>query len=575
MIIDFTTGELNQLRALEAGYKKLLDDLEEEILRLRPDDPEPDDEEYRRIQSMRPEAPPMPEPVEIVDGTPVYNKADLDAYHASPEYKAFAAENERINGLITKQWDDWYAAGSDEWKAARKKAETLEAELVQARTDLYRKAEDRYFYALGSAPSGILEDGYRQVDRYIIARYNEYDHMRGESDFKAADVRVLDDGRFRLDTTETKANLLRVLERHLKTLPPQEREDLLAYVDRTLSTSPFVSSDGKLWGMVKKSEQRTEQTEEKGLTTVRPKEYKRPNTKPHNMIFDGELTTTDRNYFEPLGMNRQKNVIMYANFVPPKAVEALGLDAYDERVYAAVGSCLFAGNNFIPFSMLYNRGILGLSPSQRGKDITQNIEQDIINSLAMFDGRVTITNDPTGELAKADPNFKKVTINEPLLFYQIREEKVHGQITRGIAIPSGYVPVGYRYAEMNRNEIQTDRIESIHVDGLNYSRDNVIIANATYTRVKEIQYKNDRPGNKKELPENLRTITYAAIADKVNLDFRKLSPTERNRLKKKIDACMKSYQANGLIAGYEHKKDSSKSFYAVVIRFPRQARYLT
>ena len=60
------------------------------ILKLRPDDPEPDEEEYERIQASRlPEPVELkPEPIEVRDGTPVYSKEELDAYHNTDEYKA-------------------------------------------------------------------------------------------------------------------------------------------------------------------------------------------------------------------------------------------------------------------------------------------------------------------------------------------------------------------------------------------------------------------------------------------------------------------------------------------------------
>lgn len=591
MIINFTDEELKKLHAIEDGYDKLLSDLEAKIRELRPDKPDfsIDDEDYIKLAEQRPTPPPMPEPIEYRDGidgrdhVPIYRKEDLEAYYKSPEYLAYKAENERISQEEDDLYNSWLKAGSKEWRKARDKYFKLDEEKSQAITDFIQKIEDERFNAL-SDPTAILEDAYSQVEQLIINRYNYYDHMNQTGDFSALDVRLQDNGLFRLDTAETKRNIYGALSRHIKALPEDLKEDLDEYIERALTASPFVSDTGVLGALVKKRD--TQETTEKGLSAIRPRDYKRPNTKPHNLLFNNELTSDDRNYFEPIGLNKQKSVIVYANFLPSQAVSELGLDDYDERIYAGVGSCLFAGNNFIPFSMLYNRGVLGLSPKERGREITPNIEKDIITSLSKFDGRITITNDPTGELSRQDPDFKKEVINEPLLFYQIREETVHGQVTRGIAIPSGYIPVGYRYGELNGNEILTDRIESIHVDGLNYSRDNIIIANATYKRVKEIQYHNDQKRYNRELPENKRTITYEYIAQRVASEqsgssttdekkvFASMSPTERNRLKKKIDSCMKSYQASGLFDHYEHKRDSTKSFYAVVIYFDEKVKKL-
>ncbi len=573
MIIDFTQAEIKALEALETSYKKLIEEAESKTDSLR-DDPMPPSEE--ELQAQRPTPPPMPEPIQVIDDEPIYSKEELDAYHASEEYQKYAAKNKRINDALEALFDTWYNAGSEEWKRAREREHELREELQKARSTLYKKAEDRQFKALGDSEEVIFEDACRQVDRMITQQYYYYDQKRTECSFQAVDVRALENGYFRLDKGETYKNIKRGLSRHYDALTEAKKQALDDYINAALSSSPFVSEDGKRFGWVERAEKPTE-SQEKGLTVTRPHNYKRPNTKPHNLMFNNELTTENRNHFERVGMNRQKSVIMYANFVPPKVIEEsmrrLGLDAYDERVYAAVGSCLLAGNNFIPFSMLYNRGMLGLSPKERGKDITPNIEQDIINSLAMFDGRVSMTNDPLGE-HKDDPDFHLIKINEPLLFYQIREERVHGQISRGIAIPSGYVPIGYRFAEMNGNEFQSDKIEAIRVEGLNYSRLNIIIANATYTRVKEIQYENDKKRYNHELPENKRTITYEAIARRAGIDFDKIPQAERSRLKKKIDACMKSYKARGLFERYEHKRDNQKMYYAVVLYFEKEPKRL-
>lgn len=572
MIIDFTESERNELKALDDAYERLKEEALEAIERLRPDDPTPDEEEYRRLQDSRPSAPPMPEPLRVEDGVPIYRKEDMDVYHATPEYQAYAAENKRINDAVERQWDEWYDAGSPEWKAARERYQRLMEEHNQARRRLSQRAADRQFAALGDDPRDILDDAYKQIDRLIISRYNYYDRMRNGGNFRAYDVRRQDDGTFRLDTTETRALIVTELERHIKRLDESLNKLLRERIDQALAISPFVSDEGEKWGEVEQAVARRT-SPEKGLTTIRPREYKYANTKVNKLLFCNEITTEDRNYFTALGLNRKKTVVTYANFVMPSTVvKSPVLDGYDERVYAAVGSCLFAGNNFIPWTTLYNRGMLGLSPREKNRVVTADIKRDIIESLEKFLGQVTIDNDPQ-EKHRDDPDFRHEIIREALLFYQIREETVHGQVVEGIAIPSGYVPVLYRYAEQNRNEIITDKIESIHVAGLNYTRQNMTIASATYKRVKEIQYHNDQKGYRREIPENKRTITYAAIAKMVGDDFDSMSPTERNRLKKKIDACMQSYQQSQLFERYQHKKDG-KMFYAVVLYFEPEPKKL-
>lgn len=563
MYFELTQAEKRNIQVLEEAYAKLLAEADEKAAALRSKDPEPDpkklaaiEKKKRALYAKRPKEPTDP--------------AEIEAYHETKAYKEWYAKVRPLEDEYVKVVDDWYDAGSEEWYAARAEYIKLEKELAESRQELLNNARRRYVASLGDDPEKVYQDACWQVGELIARPYFAYENdIKLSTEWRAYDVRVLPDGSFKLDIEETRKRITEDLALHFEALRGKDgyEDRLTVYIDQATKTSPYTSSEGTLFGAVRPQE-------EKSLTATRPREYKRPNNKSHNLLFKNELTTNDANHFEPVGLNRQKSVIVYANFVPPRAAEALGLDDYDERVYAAVGSCILAGNTFIPFSMLYNRGMMGLSPSTRGNKLTPAIEADIIKSLSMFDGRITLTNDPTGERAKADPNFATISVNEPLLFYQLREEKVHGQITRGIAVPSSYVPVGYRIAEANRNELLTDRIESIHVDGLNYSRDNLIIANATYKQVKRIQYENEKKRYNHELPENRRTITYALVAERMRRDFETMSPTERNRLKNKIDACMKSYQKSGHFYRYEHKRDATKTFYAVVLYFdePKKLR---
>lgn len=575
MIIDFTKKELEEIAALDQAYEKLKADAVEDIERYRPDYPHnPDETEYQRIQESRLSAPPMPEPIRVEkDGTPIYRAADLDAYHDTPEYKAYAAANKAANDAVDRQWDEWYEAGSKEWKAARERFQRLEKEHKQAVDAVILRAEDRQFSALGDDPLAILKDAYRQTDRLILNSYNYYDRLRRNGTFRARDVRRQANGNFRLDTTETRAAIVHALARHMKALDESLNRLLSVYIDRALESSPFVSDEGDVWGEIERLETQAE-TPERGLSTIRPRDYKYPNTKVNTRLFGNEITTDDPNYFTPLGLNKKKTVVTYANFVmPSNVVNSPTLDGYDERVYAAVGSCLFAGNNFIPWTTLYNRGMLGLSPKEKNRAVTADIKRDIIESLVKFLGQVTIDNDPQ-EQHKDDPRFRREIIRESLLFYQIREERVHGQVVEGIAIPSGYIPVLYRYAQQNGNEIITDRIESIYVEGIRYTRENMIIANATYKRVKEIQYHNDEKRYRREIPENQRTIRYDTIAETAGIDYSSYSPTERSRFKSRIDKYMKSYQKSGLFLRYEHKRDATKTFYAVVLYFEPEPKEL-
>lgn len=594
MIVDFTEEEIKKLNALNKNYDKLIKEQEELVLSLRPDDPEPDIDEYDRLQDSYPTPPAMPELEPNENGQYAYSVEAMDAYRESDEYKAYEAERDRIDQAIDKLYDDWYNAGSDEWKAASKRLDELVDEAIEADKELRAKIVEKHFADLGGDSALILKDAKSQVDRLIPLQYKELDNRRSEGSVRSKRARVQDDGSFLLDTEEMSDYLLQELKEHIEALGSDRDtiRKLKRYIKTALHKSELVGDTGDLGGVISQIIQKHETTVgDFGVT--RPREYKYANAKVSHVLFNNALTTRDPKHFTPVTLNKEKNVQTYAQLIVSENVVGLPFfDDFDERVLGGVVSCLLAGNNFIPYTTLYNRGMLGLSPNEKNKEVTPAIKADIRESLSYFVHQVRIDNDPTGELRKKYEDFDHVRIKaESILFYQDREEKVRGQVTEGIAIPENYIPVLYRYAEANNNEIITDRIESIHVDGMNYSRKNMTIASATYKRVKEIQYRNSKKKYRgRELTERERTITYEAIAEKIlsrqnwknseqakqnGEDFTPktygdLSQTERNRLKKVIDKCMSSYMKNGLFERYEHKKDKTKTFYAVVLYFEKE-----
>ena len=576
MTIDLTTSELNKLDEIDKKYDKLVKEYTEKVKALRDVDPfSPNEEEYEAIQAKRIPEPTPPKPIRERDGIPVYSKKEYEAYKNTPEYKHFKEINDKVNKEVNEQWDNWYNAGSKEWREAWEELSNLDFIRAEEATAVFKAAEDRYMKELGTDPADVLADAKRWTDRIISDCYSFYDKKRNNGSFSAKEVRSLDDGNFRLDAGKMKADILDRLYKHIRILG--DTTQLEKYIDMALATSPFVDHEqaGILGGMVQMREK--PDLNKKGLSARRPREYKRSNTKVSGSLFKNQLTTTEPNFFVPVGLNEQKDVKVFANFIPPINANFKGVDAYIERVYSGAWSCKLAGNQFIPLSMLYSRGILGLPPEEKTREPSERAIKDMLEALECLNGTTTITDDPYNEHLK-DPKKDYFLKREALLFYQYDEERVHGKLTRGIVIPNGYVPIMYRYAEENKNEIQTDPIENIYIEGQVYSRDNIVIDSTLYREIKTKQYWNTQKRYSKEMPENKRTITYEYVYNQLALSheirdmkpqkkYSDLSPTERNRLRKHIDLCMKSYQKRGLFHGYEHKKDNSKSFYAVVLYF--------
>lgn len=503
-----------------------------------------------------------------------------------------------LKGLHTRQEMEEYNSIHDSLHEAIENANTDDLSEIFMRYNFlidsfHQRLRHEHFKAIAAqGSSAILESARDEIDGFIAEKLLRMEQSKQEQDkellkqfFDENGVILSDDGEILLDSDYLREELRDVVDLHLYALEISDQQTVFDYIFTALrDNARIIKTKGDL------------SSEERGLLAHRPNWYKRPNAKLYNKIFTNALTGTE---MQPVGLDEEKSVIIYANYTLPDTYkETGGLDAYDERVYSGVCSCRLAGNQFIPFSMIYSRGMLGLSPKTKSREISLSIENDIIDSILRCGGWIHKTNDPLNE-HRDDPDFQIDEDYEPLLLCHITRKKVNGQWVRGIFLPDNYIPYGIRYSEINRNEIITDRIEAIHVEGLGYSRENIIVANVTYTRVKEMQYHDSEKDkrhrqDRREINYKERRMRYDYVAQAIfqrqneegerrakrdGKDFKPktykdMTQTERSRLKKKIDLCMQSYQRNGLINHYQHIKgddpkrpDDFKRFYAVEVFF--------
>ena len=570
MLIDFTSEELKALKALEDSYEKLIRNQEEKILELRPDDPEPDEEEYRKIQDSR-----IPEPVELrpepieytEDDTPVYSKEAMEVYRNTPEYKAYIADNKRANDAVAKLWDNWYAAGSQEWKEARTRLEKLRKEFIDARSDFYRKVEDRYFNSLGGDLNQILADAQSQVDRLIVSNYRYYEKKSKETSFSARNVRVQDDGSFLLDTTEERETLRKSISRHIEALKsdPTRIDILYRYIEDALQKSELVGDTGERGGTVSRSKY-------DGELVIRPEKYITTVDRLSILAFSNELTRPDDADGDALWnirLDKKGKVFVgaaidYSELLKSgdiKGLPELSRDDYD--VHDAIISQLYAGNRTMSYDMIYR----AMTGKVSGKITVPDDARDIIDdALAKFKSRITIeyhagTDESGNEVA--------IRINEPIVTFTQATALINGRRVRdAIVIPQDtrFDPPLLRWARFNRNEIDTRDITLLDVPKLNNGKDSRAIKMCLYRRLIRMRNTFERKkGGKYELDEKQRTIRYDYV-------YKELGDTEpnvdkRKRIKSKIDRCMKYWESKGFIAGYVHKRDGKGSYYAVEVRF--------
>lgn len=561
MILDLTSDELKAVQALDDSYKKLLDECEALILKLRPDDPEPDEEEYERIQASRlPEPVELkPEPIEVRDGTPVYSKEELDAYHNTDEYKAYAEANKRANDAVTLQWDNWYNSGSQKWKEARERRERLRKEYREALTAFFKKVEDRQFNALGGNLTKILEDARSQVDRIIPNKYQYYEKMREGGSFQAVDVRLQSDGSFRLDTTKMRVSIRQALRRHYEALAddPTLVKKLDQYIEAALKMSTFVSDDGELFGevsMLRKSD---------STLVARPSKYSTTVDKISGLLFANEITKPvdadpEAAYEIVLGGTKKKPVIAsasidYAELLSNKAIQSVpDLESYDYTVHDAIVTHILAGNRIITVDMIYR----AMTGKVDGKvNVSDEIFQKIKKSLGKFNGRLFI--DFQGTDASGEP----ITLhfNEPLLMYSWIETKIHGKSVAAIRVPYDADPVLLKWARLNGNEIDTRDITLRDIPRLNNGEESATIRDYLYRRIIAMRNGYDR-AKRRHKPFNMsRKIRFETLYKELGIS----DPNKDKKLaiKSKVDRCLKYWEEQKLIVSYQYTKKSGTNQY--------------
>lgn len=240
MIVKFTRAEQQKIDALEEKYERLLAECEEEIERLRPGDTGPDEAAYEKAQAMR-----LPEPPAPALG---YTKE----YYESDAYKAYAAANKAANEAVNRIYAEWEAAGSEAWRAARKRELELMDELNRERRLLFNQCEQRQFSRLQGDPDKIKEDAKSQIEQLINNRYE--DARRRQADGEVFSDRCLrvDGDHLYLDPQQLIEDSKSLLRLHYAYFQDDARglEALDAIVLAAIGNSPYVTKKGELFGRV-------------------------------------------------------------------------------------------------------------------------------------------------------------------------------------------------------------------------------------------------------------------------------------------------------------------------------------
>lgn len=199
MIDVLNRSDYKKLEALEAAAEAELSTLDEEIKRLRPDEP--------------------------------FSPKGIGAAEEGPE---------RV-----RLFNEWEAAGSSEWRAARRRWIEINASYLDERDKIVRRAEQRAFSKLQADPEKIKENAKKQTEKLIKKRHEAA--RSGSEGFTIYYLRYDDEKAF-LDPDITIADSKANLSLHYAFFKddPEGTRALDGIVIDVISSSPFVRKQGTL-----------------------------------------------------------------------------------------------------------------------------------------------------------------------------------------------------------------------------------------------------------------------------------------------------------------------------------------
>lgn len=541
MIYKLLKREAEELATLEAGYVKLIDEIEARAKELAPGDQPEDPDDFKK----------------------------------------------------------WQESGSAEWKQARQETLDLFVEYTDAVYSYRENVYDKHFKkVLAKGPDAIVQSAKEEIDEYIKQRYKVYEHIRTTGinengttikKFSADDVRVMPDGSFYLDAIETgKMIISSVVSRHLQALKNDKTRSkaIKDYLSHKLEVNPHVSYDkGILRDYLPVSITKPEDPPRLSVNVITPTHYVMPLDRVTKNLFDNKLTVPfsqkKRKDYElrltPKGSERKVCVYVSLSYneVLKEALKANPnlalpqLSIYDQIVYNGICSCVLAGNRALTYAMIY-KAMTGMI--DREVKITDRIRQKIDEALDKFRGIFYL------KYYYMEDGKEQVQIfDAPLLSFE-RARKGEVEIN-GTTIKDGCIellygsdqePVLLEWARFNNNEFDTRDITLLDVPGINNDDESASIKLILYNRIVEKRNAFEKKkkaydraiarGQKVELEDlkvNERCIRYDYIYKELGVQ----DPNEDKRsiLKGKIDECLRYWKERGLIADYEHVRVKVKN----------------
>lgn len=331
MFVEFTEQEKAEILAIEEKYEKAFKALDE-IINRRKDEP--------------------PEFLQYIEYPEKPTKA---------EFERIKKENEAISAANEKAYKEWEAAGTPEWREARAKWDEINKAFIEERAELFRRAEERQFKALGDDPVNIFEDAKKQVKKAIQSQYQYYKDLEKQGSFSSVHVCALEDGTWLLDEGELRVTINGTIRRHIEALKQYDGfiTKLNQFIDKTLKGNKYVAPPGHP-GKFAKVNPLKPLMPAAMVTTKYPVNFLAPTDKVSNLAFSNELTG---GHIQQLAMERRgskKQITTLASIDFDNlngSVQIKGrreLTPYDREVHDAIITLYVdGGNEYITPQMIY------------------------------------------------------------------------------------------------------------------------------------------------------------------------------------------------------------------------------
>jgi len=515
MIFDFTDQEKAKLEAIDSAYEKLLQDCDDKIIALRPDEVEP-------VLPERPKS---------------KSRKAMDKYREA-EVKAF---------------DDWIAGGTDEWRAERERYFKLQDEKAQAMHDFWVECERNHFAELNNDTTAILDHAKSQVTAIIKQYYNNIEDQARHGSVRDQAVRATKDS-FYLDSNQIIELMRRALHLHVEALADDKEaiDTLNSIIYSGVASSPYVSAtEGELWGEVRIGNIAPKQVSD-FVPVVRPKNYVTTTDMISKQLFSNGLTVENNpnGVYEVLVSGKKKTQInIYASINYDDLIKSSGimqapeLNETDWWVHDGIITNLASGNRSMTIDMIY-RAMTGKIDDK--VHVSDDLYNKIRDSVHKFRGITTITN-TLGETPEGEAVFNH---REPLVMYKEDEVILNGKRVMAITVPNDIDsdPIVLRWARFNGNEIDTRDIRLLDVKGLNNGDESSTIKMYLYKRVIAMRHAFDEATIQHKPMKMSRKIKLETVYHKLGLEDP--SRVKKQRVKEKIDKCLSFWVAGGLITGY-------------------------